>query len=65
VNLSELPYEHPLRNAPIHVIRARFRWARGKTVYTVLPSFKIARSCFNDLAPLWTDGYVWECDSDD
>lgn len=60
--LSDLPVEHPLRNASLLSIGAQHRWIgspAGKGWRPVMPSWRIAPRCFNDLGSAWTDNSQW------
>ena len=59
VILGDLHRDHALRNAPLKDIGAEYRWRGAKAWKAVLPSFRIARSTYNDLGSAWTDSDGW------
>lgn len=59
MNLTDLPQDHKLRTSPLAEISAVYRQIGTKTWFEVLPSFGIAKKCFNDLGVTWTNGHEW------
>lgn len=57
--LETLPKDHPLRNAALIDIGAEYKSPTAKDWRAVLPSFRIARYCFNDLGPAWVNHSTW------
>lgn len=67
MKLSSLPIEHPLRNAPLISIKAKFRWVGAKYDKgwrSVGEHWKIANKCFNDLGSAWTEYSEWHSQID-
>jgi hypothetical protein len=61
-DLSSLPREHELRNAPLLDIGAQLRWSGsppGKGWKSVRKSWKVASLTYNDLGPAWTKDTQW------
>lgn len=58
--LHELPPDHPDRNKPL--VGCKYRWKEATLLREITPSMKIAKVCYNDLAPLWTDNDVFTFD---
>ena len=62
-----LPPSHPLRNTPLHLIRASYQWIntnRPNDWHRVTKSFTIAKSTYNELAASWTEAYRWRVEDD-
>lgn len=59
MNLSDLHHYHELRLAPLAEIGAVYRQIGTKTWFEVLPSFGIAKKCFNNLGETWLNGHEW------
>lgn len=59
MTLAELPTDHPLRNTPLVDIEACFVYCGEKTKRFVKPTWKIARSTYNDLGEAWTSNAAW------
>ena len=57
--LSELPYDHQLRNTPLIEIGAEYKRFDSKVWQAVTPPYGIAKKCYNDLAPEWTEFDEW------
>lgn len=53
ITLSELPVDHPLRNRPLV---GMFYYPLGSLAKAeVMPAYAIAKVCYNDLGPTWTN----------
>lgn len=61
INLADLPADHPLRNAPLGQIRAEYRNLKNARWSEIKPSFGVAKSTFNSLAPFWRELNEWRC----
>lgn len=57
--LESLPQEHPLRTRALIDIGAEYKARDAKAWRKVLPTFKIAGCCFNDLGPAWVSSTTW------
>lgn len=52
--LNNLTKEHVLRKQNLIEIGAQYKGKKDKLWREILPSFCIARCCFNDLGRVWT-----------
>jgi len=62
LSLDTLPTGHMLRNSPLAKLEAEYQWISTKQPKhwnRVTPSFKIAKSRFNELGATWTASYRW------
>ena len=57
--LYDLPYDHQLRNTPLIEIGAEYKRFDSKVWQAVTPPYGIAKKCYNDLAPVWTEFDEW------
>lgn len=57
VYLHELPVEHELRNK--HLTGAFYHHRDGKFSREIFATYGIAKKCYNDLGPSWTDADVF------
>jgi hypothetical protein len=60
MRIDNLPPDHPARNVPLAENGARCRFGRKGTWKEILPSFKIAKLCYNELGAPWTEKWEWE-----
>jgi hypothetical protein len=60
IDLKTLPADHPLRNRPLAEIGAEYS-NRGGPWKQVLPSYRIAKACYNALGDIWTTHDEWRC----
>ena len=60
--LSELPYDHPLRNTPLIEINAEYQIRDSKIWAKVTPPYGIAKKTYNELGPVWTTWDKWRSD---
>lgn len=59
-DLSTLPVEHRLRNTPLFEIGAHYQLhSKGKVWHEVREPYGIAKSTYNQLAPVWIEGHTW------
>ena len=54
VDLSQLRWEHSMRNVPMNTIGAEMR-LKGTDSWVSLIPFSIGGSSYNELSPCWTD----------
>lgn len=57
--LADLPVDHPLRTSPLIDIHAIYRHYGERKSHPVMPTWKIAGSCYNDLGCAWTKFAEW------
>ena len=57
VRLDTLPQSDALLRSKL--LGAKYRFIGTKTFKQVTTSCKIAKVCYNDLKPVWTDGIEW------
>lgn len=57
--LAELDKDHPLRNRPLIEIGAEYKRYDSKIWQKVTQPYGIAKKCYNDLAPVWTEWDEW------
>lgn len=59
INLASLPVDHPARTAPLCDIGATYELHAAKGKKTVGAHWRIAKCCYNDLGPAWTETADW------
>lgn len=59
IRISDQPVDHPLRNSPLVEIGAKYRVGDSKVFQEITPSYGIAKKCYNDLGPVWTNNTEW------
>jgi len=57
--LKNLPTEHPLRNAPLIQIGAKYKADDAKTWCEVTSKYGIARNTYNQLGTVWTNNQTF------